>query len=320
MKLPAETGARRAASLISTIALAALLAGCGNAQNGGTELASAVTAPVTASGPAADYPVVLGDPYEIDGVLYTPTDALNHDEVGIALAGEEGGSTISAAHRTLPLPSYAEVTSLETGRTILVRVMRRGPMAGNAVIGLSPGALTQLGLVPGTAVRVRRVNPPEQERALLRTGDQAPLRMDTPMSLVEVLKRRLQEKGPALLAHGETPPVPAAEPESVAPPQQATVTPALPALAQQPESEAPAPAVAAQPAPAATGNFAVQAGAFANSANADRVANVIGGTITKSGNLYIVRTGPFETRSQAEASLAKVRAAGYREARIFTGG
>jgi rare lipoprotein A len=319
MKLPAETGARRAASLISTIALAALLAGCGNAEKGGAELASAAAAPITASGPAADYPVVLGDPYEIDGVLYTPTDALNHDEVGIALAEDEGGSTISAAHRTLPLPSYVEVTSLENGRTILVRVMRRGPMAGDAVIGLSPGALTQLGLVPGTAVRVRRVNPPEQERALLRGGDHAPLRMDTPMSLVEVLKRRLQEKGSAPLAHGETPPVPAAEPESVAPPEQAAVTPALPALAQPPEPEAPAPATA-QAAPAASGNFAVQAGAFANSANADKVANVIGGTITKNGNLYIVRTGPFETRSQAEASLAKVRAAGYREARIFTGG
>jgi rare lipoprotein A len=304
MKLPAETGARRAASLISTIALAALLAGCGNAERGGTELASAAAAPITAGGPAADYPVVLGDPYAIDGVLYTPTDALNHDEVGIALADDEGGSTISAAHRTLPLPSYIEVTSLETGRTILMRVMRRGPMAGNAVIGLSPGALTQLALVPGTAVRVRRVNPPEQERALLRTGDQAPLRMDTPMSLVEVLKRRLQEKGPALLAHDETPPVPVAEPESVALPEQAAVTPAL----------------AAQAAPASTSNFAVQAGAFANSANADKVAKVIGGTITKSGNLYIVRTGPFETRSQAEASLAKVQAAGYREARIFTGG
>jgi rare lipoprotein A len=152
---------------------------------------------------------------------------------------------------------------------------------------------------------------------LLRTGDQAPLRMDTPMSLVEVLKRRLQEKGPALLAQGETPLVPVAEPESAAPPEQATVTHALPAPAQPPEAEAPAPATAA---PAATGIYVVQAGAFANSANADKVANVIGGTITKSGNLYIVRTGPFETRSQAEASLAKVRAAGYREARIFTGG
>jgi rare lipoprotein A len=38
-------------------------------------------------------------------------------------------------------------------------------------------------------VRVRRVNPPEDQRALLRAGQSAPLRMDTPMPLVEILRR-----------------------------------------------------------------------------------------------------------------------------------
>lgn len=318
MKLPAETGARRAISLISPIILAVFLAGCGNVKKGGAEIASTVAAPVIANGPAADYPMVLGGPYEIDGVLYTPADVLNHDEVGIALADNEGGSTVSAAHRTLPLPSYVEVTSLETGRTILVRVTRRGPMAGDGVIGLSKGALAQLELALGTAVRVRRVNPPEHERALLRAGEGAPMRIDTPMSLVEVLKRRLQEKtSPASLAGSETPAPPtAAEAKAAVPSEQAAAAIILPAAEQPPEPDIPPP----PRTPATTGSYVVQAGAFANSANADKVANVIGGKITKSGNLYLVRTGPFETRSQAEASLAKVRAAGYREARIFTGG
>ena len=81
------------------------------------------------SGPAADYPMVLGDPFVVDGVTYTPQDKLNFDQVGYAGVGVGvgGGTGISIAHRTLPMPSYAEVTSLDSGRTILVRVTRRGP-------------------------------------------------------------------------------------------------------------------------------------------------------------------------------------------------
>jgi rare lipoprotein A len=96
-------------------------------------------------------------------------------------SGRRGGA-ISAAHHTLPLPSYAEVTDLKTGRTILVRVERRGPGDSQHAIELSPGAAAQLGIAAGSneGVRVRRVNPPEQDRALLRSGNPAPERMATP--------------------------------------------------------------------------------------------------------------------------------------------
>ena len=125
--------------------------------------------PAPATGPAADYPMVLGAPFTIDGVTYTPADTLNYDKVGYAVVDPALGQGISVAHRTLPLPSYAEITSLRTGRTILVRVERRGPMSGNAMIALSPGAAEQLGTGdPLTPIRIRRVNPPEPERALLR--------------------------------------------------------------------------------------------------------------------------------------------------------
>src|SRR3546814_5701897 len=71
---------------------------------------------------------------------------------------------ISAAHKTLPLPSYVEVTSLETGRTILVRINDRGPFVSGRVIDLSSAAAEQLGMKRKgvAAVRVRRVNPPER--------------------------------------------------------------------------------------------------------------------------------------------------------------
>ena len=98
------------------------------------------------------------------------------------------------------------MTSLDTGRTSLVRIERRGPMTGQELVALSPGALVQLGLEPGAPVRVRRVNPPEEQRVPLRAGQPAQLRMDTPMALVEVLRRKLPGAGPAPVSVAETSP------------------------------------------------------------------------------------------------------------------
>src|SRR3546814_14815878 len=82
---------------------------------------------------------------------------------------------ITAAHKTLPLPSYVEVTSLQTGRTILVRVNDRGPFARGRIIDLSKGAAEQLGIrAAGTApVRVRVVDPHERDQKRLRDGKHA---------------------------------------------------------------------------------------------------------------------------------------------------
>ena len=136
-------------------------------------------------GGVSDLPVKIGRPYVVKGVTYTPVDDRNYDAVGFASwYGEElsGNLTangerfepsgITAAHRTLPLPSYVEVTALTTGRTILVRVNDRGPFTQAREIDLSRGAAQQLGVLGGGSipVRVRRVEPPEQERALLRSG------------------------------------------------------------------------------------------------------------------------------------------------------
>jgi rare lipoprotein A len=79
---------------------------------------------------------------------------------------------ITAAHRTLPLSSYVEVTSLDTGKTILVRVNDRGPYHGNRLIDLSWGAARQLGIVGHGArmVRIRQVSPSEAEKLALRRG------------------------------------------------------------------------------------------------------------------------------------------------------
>jgi rare lipoprotein A len=340
MRLPVEIFARHTRVGLALI-LSAALAGCTAAGGGSTALASA---PLQGTGPAADYPVVVGEPYRVGDTLYTPLDTFNYDEVGYAAA--DTGQGISASHHTLPLPSYAEVTSLESGRTILVRVERRGPLDGDALIALAPAALDQLGAGAGEPVRVRRVNPPEDERAFLRAGRAAPLRMDTPEALLTVLQRKLPQNGgvspvqsaaPAALAQVELPPSTAAD---NSPPAQAAPLPPLASRAaaesiglkapvvvarlEQPEparqTEAPQPPEAHQAATSASGAYVVQAVALSSRERAQRVASAIGGSVSQAGKFYRVRTGPFATHSQAEASLAKVRAAGYSDARIFTNG
>ena len=370
------------ARALVTIFLASGLAACGSAGGGG--VASVASLPV--NGPQDDYPILVGEPYEVAGTHYTPADVLNYDEVGY-LTLDPGTIGYTGAHHTLPVPSYAEVTSLETGRTVLVRLERRGPMDSNHLLALSPAAMAQLGGNMETPVRVRRVNPPEAQRVMLRRGDAAPLRMDTPSSLLTVLRRRLPESGSASLAANAAPPqtietvevaastatpaaaeVPAAEAATLAteaalavvePAAEVSAEPVAEVAAAVPdapaelvteeatfaevfETESAAEAVAvAEGVEAAEvaetpeigavaqvpqvpqvleGGFLVQAAAFANPDNAQRAANVLGGQVSQSGDYYRVRTGPFATRGEAEASLANVRRAGYSDARILTSG
>jgi rare lipoprotein A len=136
----------------------------------------------------SDVPVRVGPPYTIRGRTYAPAADRNYDMLGYASwYGSESGSRtangerfradwITAAHTTLPLPSYVEVTSLATGRRIIVRVNDRGPFLSAArIIDLSRGAAAELGMkASGTApVRVRIVEPSDQDRARLRRGKPA---------------------------------------------------------------------------------------------------------------------------------------------------
>jgi rare lipoprotein A len=57
---------------------------------------------------------------------------------------------LTAAHRTLPLNSYAEVTNLENNQTVVVRINDRGPFHGNRVLDLSTAAAEELGIEGGS--------------------------------------------------------------------------------------------------------------------------------------------------------------------------
>ena len=100
----------------------------------------------------------VGKPYKIMGITYHPQEYDNYEEVGEASwYGSEfhGKKTangeiynmgdFTAAHRTLPLPSIVEVTNLENGRKLVVRVNDRGPFANNRIIDLSKEAAEALG-------------------------------------------------------------------------------------------------------------------------------------------------------------------------------
>jgi rare lipoprotein A len=131
-----------------------------------------------------DTPVKIGRPYQVRGRTYVPADDPGYDEVGLAswYGPGQGGRTangekfrqnrVGAAHKTLPLPCYVEVTALATGRRIIVRVNDRGPFVDGRIIDLSRGAAEDLGIVrTGTArVRVRRVFPDDGIRRALRSG------------------------------------------------------------------------------------------------------------------------------------------------------
>ena len=100
----------------------------------------------------------VGNPYEIEGVSYFPQNYEEYEETGTAswygddfhgkptANGETYDSlTMTAAHRTLPMPSMVRVTNLRNNKSVIVRVNDRGPFAKNRVIDVSQKAAEELG-------------------------------------------------------------------------------------------------------------------------------------------------------------------------------
>ena len=146
------------------------LAGCGGAPprtaDGGDDIPDAVpkVEPKSRFGNMSSY-VVFGRRY------YTKGTSRDFRERGVAswygtkFHGRKTSSgevydmhAMTAAHKTLPLPSYVRVTNLENGRTAVVKVNDRGPFVGDRVIDLSYAAATKLGVVRNGTARVEIVS------------------------------------------------------------------------------------------------------------------------------------------------------------------
>ncbi len=196
---------------------------------------------------------------------------------------------MTAAHPTLPLPSYARITRAGTGRSVIVRINDRGPFHSSRVIDLSYAAAAKLGLIgPGSGqVIVEAI-----------TND-------------DILSGRYARTA---TARGSQPPAGMAHAAAPAAPRATASTP-LPAA---PRTTALATEQAAAPAGAATrqtalytqsaGGIYLQFGAFSSEANAralaQRVNRESGGlqgtaSVVYESSLYKVRTGPYDTRTAA---------------------
>lgn len=160
--------------------------------------------------PVSDTPVRIGRPYTVRGQTFVPAADPTYDMLGYAswYGPESGGKTangerfrpdwITAAHTTLPLPTYVEVTALQTGRRIIVRINDRGPfIKGPRIIDLSRGAAAQLGIkaIGLAAVRVRAIDPSERDRERLRHGKSAAELGPVPEPVLQNLRAQLTAAG-----------------------------------------------------------------------------------------------------------------------------
>jgi rare lipoprotein A len=281
-----------------------------------------------------------------------PQDKVSYDEVGYAswygpdragtpLASGEifDAAAVSAAHASLPVPSYAEVTDLRTGRTILVRVNDNGPPPKGQIIALSLGAARQLGVETEGAfpARVRRTNPPEFERIALQGGGTATERLATPPALLNALRKRIAAAPVAPLAAKPMTakplpkrPAPKASPEPVvapAPIQSAVqdgrfieenVRPHWDPVLVKKAAKAPAKPVPSRVSPtpvASVGSWYLQVAAFSTEARARAAASRVGGGVVRAGSIYRVRTGPYQSEAAARAAVGAMAAKGYPGAR-----
>ena len=112
----------------------------------------------------------IGNPYQEFGIWYYPKRDLTYDDTGLASwYGEETAilgrltangevfdpKIVSAAHKTLPLPSVVRVTNLDNGKSLVVRVNDRGPFAKGRIIDLSHEGARLLGFVEKGIAKVR---------------------------------------------------------------------------------------------------------------------------------------------------------------------
>lgn len=251
-----------------------------------------------------------------------------YDNVGYAVWSNAAG-TVAAAHPSLPFGSFAEVTALDSGRTIVVPITATSRSRNE--IELSGAAAAQLGL-SGTraAVRVRAVNANAGDIAAFKAGQPAPARPDTPPVLLNALRHKLSGL-PAQPASVTKPPVRLPVTRPPVPAASATPYP-TPAAKLAPRSTPgakpkPAPTIAARPVvkpaphpaerlPASGPGYYIQVAAVANATEAVAIARRVGGTVSLANGLNRVRFAPFDDLPTAQAARDDVAARGYGQARI----
>ena len=273
------------------------------------------------TGVQADPRYKVGNPYQVQGKWYYPERDLNYDQTGIAswYGDEFGGrltangeifdpALVSAAHKTLPMPSVVRVTNFDNGRSLVVRVNDRGPFVAGRIIDLSREAARLLGFKDKGIARVRvQILTEESIRLekLARAGE-FPLLSDAEDALPVVQPA----KQPSVNLRAKTTNSVARKPAA----SQSSV-----ALLSQSRG-----GTVIQTDPVQT-ELWVQIGAFHSEQNAanmlEKVSSLSEGRISeiiKDGRiLYRVQLGPVQTAEQADNLLNKSLQQGYNGARTI---
>ncbi len=190
---------------------------------------------------------------------------------------------MTAAHPTLPLPSYARVTSVASGRSVVVRVNDRGPFLHGRIVDLSYAAAHRLGIAQRGSGEVI-------VEAVLPGGATYASAAPVPASPAST------GNGPVVTPLASAPPVVAAP---------------VPAAAGVPEPSEP-------PVQASAGGFVVQLGAFASEPNARNfLAHVqvqlasaeVEPRVRQAGGLFRVYVGPYPTRDDARRTADRLASA-----------
>jgi rare lipoprotein A len=354
-------GARRRHRVVGAMAAAVLtlLAACGSAPRSGAGGPFDAGRDGPPSHPPADLaerpdaeprvePIRSGGPnkpYEVAGRRYTPLAADEPvAETGLAswygrrFHGRPTASgevydmyAMSAAHRTMPLPSYARVRNPANGREVVVRVNDRGPFESGRIIDLSYAAASKLGVLRGVApVQVQRLTHED-----IRSGR---WRGETAVVLAAAAPAPPEPPAAPAASVAPTPPAtpaaPAASPEPALlsaardpmaaaatgtdPPQAAApAAPAAPESTPALETDAPHAArpKAGGSAKAAPG-FWVQLGAFRQVHGAFELRRQLVRelawlepwlTIFEDGAMFRVQVGPYASRTEAQGTAERIR-------------
>ena len=302
---------------------------------------TAVIAPPPATQAATEGGIYkVGSPYQVEGLWYYPAEDYAYVQEGIASwygSDFHGKRTangdrydmndITAAHPTLPMPSVVKITNLDNGRTLKVTVNDRGPFHSKRIIDVSKKAAQLLGFYEAGTARVRVEIDPEESLnlkniALMKHPPEMPQIAAAPRSVITAAALAPVVAGPSD-AYGIAPSAakasaakPLAAPQPVAPPKPPNAQTTGNLVKPAPASKSTTVAVA--------GGLFIQAGAFAEEANARKLEQQLGelGTVhivpmtVNKKKLYRVRLGPVTDALSATALLGKVKSYGYNDAKV----
>lgn len=267
----------------------------------------------------------VGKPYQVAGRWFAPKEQPQYDEQGPASwygeafnhrktsNGEWFEMTrLTAAHPTLPLPSYAKVTNLDNGKEVVVRINDRGPFVGPRIIDLSKHTAEVLDFKnKGKAnVRVQFIGPAplnDNGKHLMAMNKE----LDRGTSLNRMIAAADRRKGGSSMSDVM---VAEARPKKKKPEASVeTVAYTPPELVQALEASG------------VDTSYFIQIGSFSNADNAARARDTFASVWPvqfielegSNGPVYRVRLGPIANNSDAQTALDNAFAAGYSDARLI---